>query len=98
MSATSIGAVIFKTRRQPLYLLLHYAAGHWGFVKGNVEQGESEHATVQRETSEETGITDLTFLREFREVIHYAYRAAGTLISKEVILYIAETQCSDVTL
>ena len=38
----SCGAVIFiKKMMRTKYLLLNYAAGHWDFVKGNVEVNES---------------------------------------------------------
>ena len=55
----SCGAVVFlKKDNSTNYLLLNYAAGHWDFVKGNVEQNEIEKETVVRELKEETGITD----------------------------------------
>ena len=55
----SCGAVVFlKKEEQTKYLLLNYAAGHWDFVKGNVEPNETEKETVLRELKEETAITD----------------------------------------
>ena len=55
----SCGAVIFiKKDDSTKYLLLNYEAGHWDFVKGNVEPNETEKETVVRELKEETGITD----------------------------------------
>ena len=45
----SCGAVVFiKKEDQTKYLLLNYAAGHWDFVKGNVELNETEKETVLR--------------------------------------------------
>jgi bis(5'-nucleosidyl)-tetraphosphatase len=84
----SCGAVIFRVRNAVEYLLLHYEAGHWDFVKGHVEKGESEEETVEREILEETGLRGNTFLNDFRERIDYFYRRRGRLVSKEVIFYL----------
>ena len=63
----SCGAVVFlKTLEETKYLLLQYEAGHWDFVKGNVEPEESEKETVLRELQEETGITDAPTRRAAR--------------------------------
>jgi 8-oxo-dGTP pyrophosphatase MutT (NUDIX family) len=84
----SCGAVIFRVGNGIEYLLLHYEAGHWDFVKGHVEKGESEEETVKREILEETGLGSNTFLNDFRERIDYFYRRRGRLVSKEVIFYL----------
>ena len=78
------------------YLLLHYQAGHWDFVKGNVESGESEKDTVVRELREETGIADATFVENFREEIEYFYRRQGTTIHKEVVFFLIQTRTEEV--
>ena len=63
---TSAGIVLFrKEGSKILFLLLHYPSGHWDFVKGKMEDGESTHETAIREAREETGITDITFLENF---------------------------------
>ena len=80
------------------YLLLHYEAGHWDFVKGNVEPNESEKDTVIRELREETGIADAQFIKGFREKIEYFYRRQGTTIHKEVIFFLIETHTEKVEL
>ena len=72
------------------YLLLNYAAGHWDFVKGNVEANESEKQTVIRELQEETGITEAQFIDGFREAITYFYRRQGLTIHKEVVFFVME--------
>jgi 8-oxo-dGTP pyrophosphatase MutT (NUDIX family) len=84
----SCGAVIFRVGNGTEYLLLHYEAGHWDFVKGHVETGESEEETVKREILEETGLSNNAFLNGFRERIDYFYRRRGRLVSKEVIFYL----------
>lgn len=95
----SAGAVIFRRDDGKVrYLLLHYPAGHWDFVKGNVESGESEIETVRRETEEETGISKIKIFEGFREEISYKYRRDNELIHKEVVFYLAETDERDVTI
>lgn len=86
----SCGAVIFKVGKSTEYLLLHYEAGHWDFVKGHVEKNETEEETARRETFEETGLRETRFLSDFRERISYYYRRRGETVSKEVIFYLVE--------
>jgi len=90
--------VVVLTNTEPKYLLLQYDAGHWDFVKGNVELNESEKDTVIRELQEETGLVDAGFLEGFREKIEYFYRRQGTTIHKEVIFFLIETHTETVTL
>jgi bis(5'-nucleosidyl)-tetraphosphatase len=92
----SCGAVVFIKKSEVKYLLLHYQAGHWDFVKGNVESGESEKDTVVRELREETGIADATFVENFREEIEYFYRRQGTTIHKEVVFFLIQTRTEEV--
>ncbi len=95
----SCGAVIFlKKEAQTKYLLLNYEAGHWDFVKGNVESNESEKETVLRELKEETGITDANFIDDFKETITYFYRRQGLTVHKEVVFFIIETHTEKVEL
>lgn len=110
----SVGAVVFRREGEKIkYLLLHYRpagrsgkvnAGHWDFPKGHQEKGETDEMTLWRETEEETGITDLKIIPEFKTVIRYFYRAMGSEkeermasnralnIWKRVVVYVAETQ------
>ncbi len=95
----SCGAVVYlKKGLDTLYLLLHYEAGHWDFVKGNVEVNETEKETVVRELREETGITDAKFIEGFKHRIEYYYRRQGDTVHKEVIFYLMETQTETVTI
>lgn len=88
----SAGAIIYRfEERTPFYLLLHYAGGHWDFVKGHIESGEDELTTVQRETAEETGITELKILPGFRDLTRYFFKRGKTTVYKEVVFYAAET-------
>jgi 8-oxo-dGTP pyrophosphatase MutT (NUDIX family) len=95
----SAGAVIFLIEEgKLLFLLLHYASGHWEFVKGHVEKGEEELATVKREAEEETGIKDLELIDGFKEVINYFYKNKKETIFKEVSFYLAKTKTKKVVL
>jgi bis(5'-nucleosidyl)-tetraphosphatase len=94
----SCGAVVFLKNSESKYLLLHYEAGHWDFVKGNVEPNEGEKDTVLRELQEETGIVDARFVDDFRENIEYFYRRQGSTIHKEVIFFLIETNTEAVKL
>ena len=85
-------------RSMVLYLILHYPAGHWDFVKGNVEKGENEKRTTLREIKEETGLEDITFIPNFRKVVEYYYRREGQVIRKRVSFYLAKSQKKDVKL
>ena len=96
---TSAGAVLFRRDgKEPLYLLLHYPEDHWDFPKGNVEEGEEDRTTVEREIKEETGIRELRFIDSFRETLRYSYTWKGLSINKIVRMYLAETVESTVKL
>ena len=98
ISEKSCGAVVFLKSREVNYLLLHYEAGHWDFVKGNVEPTESEKDTVIRELQEETGIADAQFIEGFREKVEYFYRRQGATIRKEVVFFLIETRTEKIEL
>ena len=94
----SCGAVVFFKSIQTKYLLLQYEAGHWDFVKGNVELNESEVETVLRELREETGIVATQVIGGFREQIQYFYRRQGETIQKEVVFYLIQADTEKVEL
>jgi 8-oxo-dGTP pyrophosphatase MutT (NUDIX family) len=94
---TSAGIVLFrKENSKVLFLLLHYPSGHWDFVKGKMERGESIYETAIRETREETGITDISFLDAFEEWIEYNFQFKGELVHKKVVFFLAETKTKEV--
>ena len=94
----SCGAVVFVKNAEIIFLLLQYEAGHWDFVKGNVEPNESEQDTVLRELKEETGIVATQTLEGFKEKISYFYRRQGSTVHKEVVFFLIETDTKKVTL
>ena len=71
---TSAGAVVFyrsdlgQREERIEYLLL--LSNFWGFPKGHIEAGESEHAAALREIREETGL-EVELLEEFRQADDY---------------------------
>ncbi|WOV92552.1 MAG: bis(5'-nucleosyl)-tetraphosphatase [Candidatus Nitrosoabyssus spongiisocia] len=98
-SQTSGGVIIYRnTSDGKSYLLLQYIQGHWNFVKGKVEDGETAHEAAIRETKEETGITDLHFIDGFSRHVEYDFTYNGQLIHKTVIYYLAESKTVDIIL
>ncbi len=94
---TSSGVVLFRKENEKiLFLLLHYPSGHWDFVKGKMESGESPCVTAIRETKEETGIIDVKFLDYFEEWIQYNFQFNGELVQKKVVFFLGETKTKDI--
>ncbi|MEA1924540.1 MAG: NUDIX domain-containing protein [Candidatus Altiarchaeota archaeon] len=95
----SCGAVVYLENDEGrLYLLLNYAAGHWGFPKGHVEGSESEKDTVLRELGEETGIVDVYFKGSFREMVTYSFQRRSERVDKVVVFYLLESGEQNVVL
>ena len=96
----SCGAVIFSKNGKRAYLLLKYGWGHWGFVKGHVEEGEDEKQTVLREAEEEAGINaeQLEFIPSFKEKISYFYTNEGKRVYKEVTYFLVKSSEKNVKL
>ena len=93
MKEVSAGVVIFrKEESDARFLLLHYPSGHWDFVKGKTEDGETLRQTALRETKEETGISDIEFVDGFKEQIRYDFQHNGTPINKKVSLLFGPDQ------
>jgi len=98
----SVGAIVFyKEKKKNLYLLLYKKADPpykeaWDFPKGNIEKGEKETQTAEREIAEETGIKKLEFIPNFREKIKIFYRKNNELVLKEIIFYLAKSKTKKV--
>ena len=95
MQEKSAGLVLVKDGE---YLLLHYAAGHWDFPKGHIENGESIEQAALRELKEETAIEDVAILPGFQESINYFFKREGETIAKEAVFLLARTTNGSVTL
>jgi len=95
----SAGTVLFiEESNENLFLLLHYPTGHWDFIKGKIENDESDEQAVIRETKEETGITDIEFIKGFKEKIEYSFKFNGDIVQKEVVFFLAKTNTKQVEL
>mgnify|MGYP006124684911 CR=1 FL=1 len=94
----SAGIILFNENEGRKFLLLNYPSKHWDFVKGKMEEGETSHETALRETSEETGITDVEFFDGFKEEIEYYFYADKQEIHKKVIFFLGKTKTKNITL
>ena len=95
----SAGAILYQESPSgKIYLLLNYPSGHWDFVKGNIEKGETLKQTVLREVKEETGILDIKFVDGFEDKVEYHYQRNGELVHKQVVFFLARTSTSDIKL
>lgn len=95
----SCGIVLFREEGDMrYYLLLHYPSGHWDFAKGHVEVNEDEETTARRELTEETGISKITFIKDYRQKMDYYYRRERKLYHKDVIYFLGKTTESKVKL
>ncbi|MFO8018818.1 MAG: NUDIX domain-containing protein [Promethearchaeia archaeon] len=91
----SIGAIVYNDDE---YLLLKYGMGHWGLVKGNREERESERETILRELKEETSIANGEIVEGFREKTDYFYKLKGETIHKFVVYLLIESETKEVEL
>ena len=95
----SAGIVLFRnTSNKNEFLLLNYPQGHWDFIKGKVEQGETLRETASRETKEETGISDIEFIDGFEESVEYDFRFKNEDIHKKVTFFLAKTNEKKISL
>ena len=95
----SVGIVLFRNDSgKNEFLLLNYPKGHWDFVKGKVEEGETPHETALRETKEETGISDIKFIDGFEESVEYDFRFKNEDIHKTVVFFLAKTNEKKISL
>ena len=80
-------------------LLLQYPQGHWGFPKGHYEPEDGVYQqTALRELEEETGISEVRMLDDWRMRTFYTFTRKGRKVEKEVFWFIGETDEYDITL
>ena len=79
----SCGAVIFDGDK---VLVIQQVAGHWGFPKGHVEEGETEVETAVREIKEETNL-DVEINEKLRYVESYSPEEN---VKKYVVFFVAK--------
>lgn len=89
-----VEVIIFrKTKNRIEYLLLKRTparGGFWQPVTGNVEPGESVESAARREVKEETGITNVTLIKDIHQFMFAQYVehvfGAEVISSAKVIL------------
>ena len=91
----SVAAIVYHENE---YLLLKYGLGHWEFVKGHIEENESDKQTLLRELEEETGITNANIVEGFKESYNYYFSFKGQKIHKFVNCYLIKSKSKEVTL
>jgi 8-oxo-dGTP pyrophosphatase MutT (NUDIX family) len=95
----SAGVIPFRIEedRTLRYLVLHSATvrnprAKWEFPKGGMEPGETPRATASREFTEETGLTEWSFVEGFERSLSYTYIRRGRKVVKTVVYYLAEVR------
>ncbi len=97
----SAGAVIFRRDGYQIkYLILHYhfKGNYWDFTRGKIETGETEKEAARREIKEETQLSDIEFIDNFRETTNWFYRWKNEDIFKEAVYFLAESNEENVEL
>ena len=90
----SVGVIVY--RRHPKeglqFLVLYHRGTYWNFPKGHVEPNESEVKTGLRELREETGITHVRLVNNWRQDSNFFFKEQRgnkkELIKKYFVLYL----------
>lgn len=96
----SAGIVTYREENnQRLYLVLHYAAGHWDLPKGGVEAGETLEQAAHRELHEEAGLK-ARLIPGFHKTIEYTLTDydTGKPAHKTVHFFVGKTDGKDIVL
>jgi 8-oxo-dGTP pyrophosphatase MutT (NUDIX family) len=93
------GFIIFRKTDQGIKFLLMYKGGsYWNFPKGHLESGETDLEAAFREVYEETGLkkSDLKIIPEFRTYERFSFKTDTKIITKNIVLYLAETKKANI--
>jgi len=94
----SAGVIVYRMHPKEglQYLLLFMHDNYWNFPKGHIEDGESETEAAIRELNEETGISDIGLIKDWRQQTHFFFRqereGTSELIKKDLVLYLAKVE------
>ncbi|GIS96524.1 MAG: diadenosine 5'5'''-P1,P4-tetraphosphate pyrophosphohydrolase [Nitrososphaerota archaeon] len=69
---------------------MKYPQGHWDFVKGKIEQNETNMGSTKRNKGGD-GDTNIEFIDGFEESVEYDFRFKKEDIHKKVIFFLAKT-------
>jgi len=100
----TIGIVIFRREGKAIrYLLLHKGGQYWNVPKGRPEAGENELETALRELREESGITEVKRIPDFREEYEYDFTSEikdgqREQVYKTAIFFLGEVMSERVTI
>jgi bis(5'-nucleosidyl)-tetraphosphatase len=89
----SVAAVVYNGEE---YLLLKYGLGHWGFVKGHKEEGESDEDTILRVLEVESGFFDAIIIKGFQDDYEYYFKFKGETIHKKVKCFLIRSNTKEV--
>lgn len=95
---SSAGIVVyFESKKERLYLLLHYKkkSDYWDFTKGNIKAREKAEEAALRECKEETGL-DIEIMPGFKERVKWFYTRGGERIFKQVFYFIGKAHSRNV--
>ena len=86
---TSCGVVLVNLDS---ILILQYPQGHWDLPKGHIEENDNNNKqTALRELTEETGISEITWIEGFTKKTQYCFTKKGKEIHKTVWWLLAKT-------
>ena len=94
------GLIVYRqTKEGTKFLVMYHRGSYWNFPKGHIESGEQSIRAAIRETCEETGLKegDLRVRRDFRGYEKFQFKGKAGRVEKVVILYLAETKKSQIT-
>ncbi|MEZ4156593.1 MAG: NUDIX domain-containing protein [Candidatus Paceibacterota bacterium] len=97
----SAGIIVFrKSKEGTKFLVLYHGRGYWNFPKGKLEASERSWQAAIREVQEETGLkkNELRLVGNFKAFEKFHYKRGKDNIFKVVILYLAQTHQSKITL